>query len=60
MGVRLALKYIEILEIYIILEILLDSNIYLNIYSDLDWGGDEDNYYSTTNYFFKIANKAIS
>ena len=60
LEVRLIFKYIEIPKIYIILEILLDNNIYLNTYNNLDWGGDEDNYYSTINYFFEIAGRAIS
>ena len=59
LGVRLAFKYIKILEIYIILGILLDNNIYLNIYNNLDWGGNKDNYYSIINYFFEIAGGTI-
>ena len=57
---KLALKYIGILEIYIISEISPNSNIYLNTYNDLDWGKDKNNYYSIINYFFKIAGEAIS
>ena len=60
MGVKLVFKYTEILKIYIILEILPGNNIYLNIYNNLDWGGDENNYYFITNYFFKIIDGAIS
>ena len=60
LGVKLIFKYIGILEIYIILGILLDNNIYLNIYSDLDWGRNKDNYYFIINYFFKIIDKIIS
>ena len=57
---RLILKYIKVPEIYIISEILSDNNIYLNIYSNSDWGKDKNNCYSIINYFFKIVNKAIS
>ena len=57
---RLTLKYIGIPKIYIILGVLLDNDIYLNIYSDLDWDKNKDNYYSIINYFFKIAGKVIS
>ena len=60
LGAKLIFKYIKILKIYIILGILLDSNIYLNIYNNLNWGGNKDNYYSIIDYFFKIADKAIS
>ena len=57
---RLTLKYTEVPGVYIILKILLDNNIYLNTYSDLNWGGDKDNYYSIINYFFEIAGRIIS
>ena len=60
MKIRLTLKYIGILGICIISGILLGGNIYLNIYSNLDWGGDEDNYYFIIGYFFEIAGGAIS
>ena len=53
MEVKLIFKYIGILEIYIISEILLDNNIYLNIYNNLNWGGDENNYYSIIGYFLR-------
>ena len=59
MEARLAFKDIKILKIYIILGVSLNSNIYLNIYSNLDWGGNKDNYYFIINYFFEIINKAI-
>ena len=59
MGIRLVLKYIEVPEVYIISEILLNNNIYLDIYNNLDWGRDEDNYYSTTDYFFEIVGGVI-
>ena len=60
LGAKLIFKYIEVLGVYIILRILSDNNIYLNIYNNLDWGGDKDNYYSMINYFFKIVGGAIS
>ena len=60
LGTRLALKYIGILEIYIILGISLDNDIYLNTYNNLDWDRDKDNYYFIISYFFKIADKIIS
>ena len=56
---KLIFKYIGILKIYIILGILLDNDIYLNIYNNLDWGGDKNNYYFIINYFFKIVSRAI-
>ena len=60
LGVRLILKYIEISEIYIVLGVSLDNNIYLNTYSNLDWGENKNNYYFIINYFFKIAGGVIS
>ena len=36
LGARLALKYIGVLGAYIVLEMLLNNNICLNAYSDLD------------------------
>ena len=59
LGVRLVLKYIKVLGVYIILEILLGDNIYLNIYNNLDWGGDKNNCYFIINYFFKIVGGVI-
>ena len=60
LEVRLILKYIKIPKIYIILGILLNNNIYLNIYNNLNWGEDEDNYHFIINYFFKIIDGVIS
>ena len=60
LGIKLIFKYIKILEVYIILGILLNNNIYFNIYNNLDWGEDKNNYYFIINYFFKIAGKTIS
>ena len=60
LKIRLILKYTEILKVYIILRILSDNNIYLNIYSNLNWDKDKDNYYFIINYFFKIVNRVIS
>ena len=57
---RLALKYTGVPGARIISEVLLGGDICLNTYSDSDWGGDEDNRHSTTNYFFEIASGAIS
>ena len=59
MGIKLIFKYIEVLKIYIILEILLGGDIYLNTYNNSDWDRDKDNYYFIINYFFKIAGRAI-
>ena len=60
LEIKLIFKYIGILEICIILGVLLGGDIYLNIYSNLNWGGDEDNYYFIIDYFFEIVNKVIS
>ena len=60
LRIRLTLKYIGIPGVYIISGISPDNDIYLNTYSDSDWGGDKNNYYSIINYFFKIAGGAIS
>ena len=60
LGVKLILKYIGISEVCIISGISPNNNIYLNIYNDLDWDKDENNYYFMINYFFKIANRIIS
>ena len=60
LGTRLILKYIKVLRARIISGILLDNDIYLDTYSDSNWGRDENNCYSMTNYFFKIAGGAIS
>ena len=60
LGVKLIFKYIKVPGAYIILKILLDSNIYLNIYNNLNWDRDKDNHYSIINYFFKIAGGVIS
>ena len=57
---KLIFKYIGISEIYIILKILSDGNIYLNIYNNLDWDKNKNNYYSITDYFFKIVGGVIS
>ena len=59
LGARLVLKYIGILGVYIILGILLNGDIYLNTYSNLDWGRDEDNCCSIINYFFEIIGRVI-
>ena len=60
LKVKLIFKYTGVSEIYIILRILSGDNIYLNIYNNLDWDKNKNNYYSIINYFFKIADKAIS
>ena len=59
LRIKLILKYIRILEIYIILGILLNNNIYFNTYNNLDWGEDKNNYYFIINYFFEIAGGII-
>ena len=60
LGVRLVFKYTEVPGARIISGILLGGDIYLNIYSDSDWGKDKDNCCSIINYFFEIADKTIS
>ena len=60
LGVRLVFKYTEILEICIVLGVLLGGDIYLDIYSDLDWDKDKNNYYFIIDYFFEIADGVIS
>ena len=59
LGIKLIFKYIGVLEIYIILGMLLGGDIYLNIYSDLDWGKDKNNCCFIINYFFKIIGRVI-
>ena len=59
LRVKLTLKYIEVLGVYIVSEILLGGDIYLNTYNNLDWGGDKDNYCFIIGYFFEIVGGAI-
>ena len=59
LEIKLIFKYIGVLGVCIILGILLDNNIYLNTYNNLNWDRDKDNYYFIINYFFEIAGGAI-
>ena len=60
LGARLALKYTGVPGARIVSGVSPGGDIYLDTYSDSDWGGDEDNRRSTTGYFFEIAGGAIS
>ena len=60
LKIKLTLKYIGVSEAHIILEILLNDNIYLNIYNNSDWNRNKNNHHFIINYFFKITNRVIS